>query len=149
MWPDKLTLLTWVLMCENTLLSRADVARHTWSTRESDARHERAKECRRRANSARLTREHARDNVRAVRLCANNVRRRVDTRDIARGQRAAIRMIRTHDTRRQRVVTRAKQHARHAGITNQHRLYNKQVLIKNIWVGIIILTCICKAELKL
>jgi hypothetical protein len=42
----------------------------------------------------------------------NNMRRRTNTRDLARGQRAVMRPIRTRDTRKQRVVMHAKQHVR-------------------------------------
>jgi hypothetical protein len=35
MWPDELTLLTWVFISENSLLSRADTARQTWTARDN------------------------------------------------------------------------------------------------------------------
>jgi hypothetical protein len=84
-----------------------------------------------------------------------DARTRTTTRDLARGRR-----LKQHDSaqttrghaRHSTRTTRSDAHdphARHAGTTNQHHLYDKQVLIKNIRVGIILLTCICKAELKL
>jgi hypothetical protein len=139
MWPDELTLLTWVFISENNLLSRADAARHTWKwharhTRMTceDARHY-AKQCVDDVwNNVHDSARHARVNVttRANSTCDTNDTRRRAWNNVWPAHET------THALARERRARTARQQARHARIATKYRAQTKGVLIKNIWVSI-------------